>query len=412
MMGQRVATPRRVAIIGNSQPRQCGIATFTNDLVAALSGVYPAIEWPIVAMNDRPEGYAYPASVRWSIEQHDADDYCRAADELNRSGVDLVLVQHEYGIFGGSAGDYLLSLLRRLQMPIITTLHTILAEPDAGQRRVLKEIAALSDRVITMSQLGAVRLRTIYGLPGTKVAYIPHGIPDVPFTEPAAAKAALGFAGRPLMLTFGLLSTGKGIESSIRALPAISARYPDFTYLVVGATHPHVKQHEGERYRESLLALADELGVRANVVFHDRFVALDELIDYIAAADLYITPYLGREQIVSGTLAYTLGAGKAVISTPYPYAKELLADRRGVLVPFGDSDAIAASVVRLLDHPEEREALRRRAYRFGRAMTWANVARSYMALFREAPLGRIAEPSPHFSLDTSPDLAQHPLAAL
>lgn len=378
-----IVAPGRVAIIGNSQPRQCGIATFTNDLATALAAVYPEVAWPIVAMNDTPEGYAYPSNVRLSIDQADPAAYLRAADTLNRSGVELVLLQHEYGIFGGSAGDYLLPLLRRLRMPVVTTLHTILGEPDYEQRRVLAEIAQISARVITMSHLGVERLQKIYGVSAEKVVYIPHGIPDVPFTEPDDHKGRFGLTGRPLMLTFGLLSPGKGIETVIKALPTIVAHYPDFVYLVVGATHPHIKEHHGEAYREGLVQLAQELGVADNLILHDHFVKLDELVRYIAAADLYITPYLGREQIVSGTLAYTLGAGKAIISTPYPYAEELLADGRGELVAYGDSVAIAERTLRLLDHPAERRALRERAYQFGRWMVWPTVARCYMGLFQQ-----------------------------
>jgi glycosyltransferase involved in cell wall biosynthesis len=378
-----IVAPGRVAIIGNSQPRQCGIATFTNDLATALASVYPEVAWPIVAMNDTPEGYAYPPNVRFTIDQDDPASYLRAATALNRSGVELVLLQHEYGIFGGSAGDYLLPLLRRLRMPVVTTLHTILGEPNFEQRRVLAEIAQISARVITMSHLGVERLQKIYGVSAEKIVYIPHGIPDVPFTEPADHKDRFGLTGRPLMLTFGLLSPGKGIETVIKALPAIVARYPDFVYLVVGATHPHIKEHHGEAYREGLVQLAQELGVAHNLILHDHFVKLDELVRYIAAADLYITPYLGREQIVSGTLAYTLGAGKAIISTPYPYAEELLADGRGELVAYGDSVAIAERTLRLLDHPAERRELRERAYQFGRWMVWPNVAHSYMGLFQQ-----------------------------
>ena len=378
-----IVAPGRVAIIGNSQPRQCGIATFTNDLATALAAVYPEVEWPIVAMNDTLAGYDYPPIVRFSIDQTDPAAYRRAADTLNRSGVELVLLQHEYGIFGGSAGDFVLPLLRRLRMPVVTTLHTILSAPDCEQRRVLAEIAQLSARVISMSHLGVERLQKIYGVSAEKVVYIPHGIPDVPFTEPDDHKARFGLAGRPLMLTFGLLSPGKGIETVIKALPAIVAKYPDFVYLVVGATHPHIKEHHGEAYREGLVRLARELGVADNLILHDHFVKLAELVRYIAAADLYITPYLGREQIVSGTLAYTLGAGKAIISTPYPYAEELLADGRGELVAYGDSVAIAERTLRLLDHPAERQALRERAYQFGRWMVWPNVARCYMGLFQQ-----------------------------
>ena len=378
-----IVAPGRVAIVGNSQPRQCGIATFTNDLATALAAVYPEVEWPIVAMNDTLAGYDYPPIVRFSIDQTDPAAYRRAADTLNRSGVELVLLQHEYGIFGGSAGDFVLPLLRRLRMPVVTTLHTILSAPNYEQRRVLAEIAQLSARVITMSHLGVERLQKIYGVSAEKVVYIPHGIPDVPFTEPEDHKARFGLVGRPLMLTFGLLSPGKGIETVIKALPAIVAKYPDFVYLVVGATHPHIKEHHGEAYREGLVRLARELGVADNLILHDHFVKLAELVRYIAAADLYITPYLGREQIVSGTLAYTLGAGKAIISTPYPYAEELLADGRGELVAYGDSVAIAERTLRLLDHPAERQALRERAYQSGRWMVWPNVARCYMGLFQQ-----------------------------
>lgn len=384
-----ITAPGRVAIIGNSQPRQCGIATFTNDLASALSSVYPEVSWPIVAMNDTQEGYRYPSNVRLTIDQDDPASYLRAADTLNRSGVELVLLQHEYGIFGGLSGDYILRLLRRLRMPVITTLHTILSAPDYQQRQVLAEIAHLSARVITMSHLGIARLQSLYGVAADKIIYIPHGIPDVPFTEPDDHKGRFGLTGRPLMLTFGLLSPGKGIETVVKALPAIVARYPDFVYLVVGATHPHIKDRYGEAYRESLVQLARELGVAENLVLHDQFVALDELVRYIAAADLYITPYLGREQIVSGTLAYTLGAGKAIISTPYPYAEELLAAGRGELVDYGDSAAIAERTLRLLDYPAERQALCERAYQFGRQMVWPNVARCYMQLFQQVLSARM-----------------------
>lgn len=384
----------RVAVIGNYQPRRCGIATFTTDIVGALAAAAPATDWPVVAMNDIPQGYDYPPQVRLTIDQHDPRAYGRMAATLNAANVDLVLLQHEYGIFGGVAGDDLLRLTDALRAPLVTTLHTILAEPDADQRRVLVALARRSARLITMSRLGAERLRTIYGVPAAKIATIPHGIPDVPLVEPAPYKAALGLGERPLMLTFGLLSPGKGIETVIEALPRIVARHPDFAYLVVGETHPHIKARDGESYREGLVARAAELGVAGNLILDDRFLGLDELVGQIAAADIYITPYLGREQIVSGTLAYTVGAGKAVISTPYPYAEELLADGRGLLVPFGDSDAIAANVLALLDDPAARRALRERAYRAGRRMIWSAVAAQHLRLFREVLTPTRLVPSP------------------
>lgn len=384
----------RVAVIGNYQPRRCGIATFTTDIVGALSSHAPATDWPVVAMNDIPQGYDYPPQVRLTIDQHDPLAYGRMAATLNAAGVDLVLLQHEYGIFGGVVGDDLLRLTDALRAPLVTTLHTILAEPDADQRRVLVALARRSARMVTMSKLGAERLRTIYGVPAAKIATIPHGIPDVPLADPAPYKAALGLGGRPLMLTFGLLSPGKGIETVIEALPRIVARYPDFAYLVVGETHPHIRARDGESYRESLVARAQELGVTDNLILDDRFLGLNELVGHIAAADIYITPYLGREQIVSGTLAYTVGAGKAVISTPYPYAEELLADGRGLLVPFGDSAAIAANVLMLLDDPAARRALRERAYRAGRRMIWSAVAGQYMRVFREVLTSALPALSP------------------
>lgn len=386
---------RRVAVIGNYQPRRCGIATFTTDIVGALTAYAPATDWPVIAMNDTPTGYDYPPQVRLMLDQDDLAAYRRGAAAINATHPDLVLLQHEYGIFGGPAGEHLLTLMRDLHVPVVTTLHTILREPNPEQRRVLEEIARRSARVVTMSRLGAERLRTIYGVPAAKIATIPHGIPDVPLVDSAPYKAALGLGDRPLMLTFGLLSPGKGIETVIAALPTIVARYPDFAYLVVGATHPHVRSRDGEVYRDGLIARATALGVGANVIFDDRFLDLDDLVEHMAAADVYITPYLGREQIVSGTLAYTVGAGKAVISTPYPYAEELLAEGRGVLVPFGDSAAIADNVLNLFDHPEERQALRERAYRHGRRMIWPAVAGQYTRVFR-AVLDDARVTRPHF----------------
>lgn len=382
----RTITPRldRIAVIGNYQPRQCGIATFTTDLAEAFAGEYPAITCDVLAVNDREEGYAYPSRVKFELAQDDEDSYRRAADWLNVRGVDLVLLQHEYGIFGGPAGSHILTLLRQLRMPVVTTLHTILRAPNPEQRRVLEEIADRSERLVVMSRLGCELLQAIYRVPAGKIDLIPHGIPDVPFSDPDCCKGQFGLDGKLTMLTFGLLSPNKGIEQVIAALPRILSRYPNFAYLVVGATHPHVKARDGEAYRDSLHDLARGLGVAQSVIFHDGFVGIEQLVNYISAADLYITPYLGREQIVSGTLAYTVGAGKAVISTPYSYAEELLADRRGVLVPFGDAEAIADTVLSLLDNGAERQALRQRAYRFGREMTWSNVARRYLESFELA----------------------------
>ena len=374
-------TIRRVAVLGNHLPRQCGIATFTTDLSAAIASVGPDLDCFVLAMNDGRHHHAYPDRVRFELTDNDIGSYTRAADFLNVNAVDVISVQHEYGIFGGKGGSHLLTLLRELRMPIVTTLHTILAAPSLHQRRVMDEIAALSDRLVVMTAGGAQLLREVHGVAEEKIDVIPHGIPNVPF---AGSKNRLGVEGRPLILTFGLLSPDKGIEHVIDALPTILSHYPDAVYIVLGATHPHIIERQGETYRLMLEDRALRLGVDGNVIFHNRFVSQAELTEFLAAADIYITPYLNPEQITSGTLAYALGAGKAVISTPYAYARELLAEDRGILVPFKDASAIAAEIVGLLDDPEKRLGLRNRAASHGRAMLWPSVAHSYLRTFERA----------------------------
>jgi glycosyltransferase involved in cell wall biosynthesis len=372
---------RRVAMLGNHLPRQCGIATFTTDLSEAVAATDPDLDCFVLAMNDGRQQHAYPSRVRFELSDTDPGAYTRAADFLNVNAVDVLCVQHEYGIFGGKAGGHLLTLLRDLRMPVITTLHTILAAPNFHQRRVMNELTALSDRLVVMTAGGAEILHDAHGVPMDKIDVIPHGIPNVPF---AGSKNRLGVEGRPLILTFGLLSPDKGIEHVIDALPAILADHPDTVYIVLGATHPHIIERHGETYRIMLEDRAKRLGVDGSVIFHNRFVSQSELSEFLAAADIYITPYLNPEQITSGTLAYALGAGKAVISTPYAYARELLADGRGILVPWKDAPAIAAEIVGLLDEPEKRHELRRRAAEHGRAMLWPAVARSYLQTFERA----------------------------
>lgn len=375
---------RRLAFIGNYLPRQCGIATFTTDLCEAIAAEYEEIKCIAVPVNDTEAGYAYPPRVRFELTEKDLDSYRRAADFLNINNVDLVCLQHEYGIFGGRAGSHVLSLLRELNMPIVTTLHTILRDPDPDQRRVLEQVAGLSDRLVVMSERGVQFLREIYHVPAEKIDYIPHGIPDLPFVDPSFHKDLFGVEGKIVLLSFGLLSANKGIETVIAALPEILAHHPNVVYIVVGATHPHVLRHEGESYRLSLQWLAQEKGVEGQVIFYNRFVSLEELVQFIGAADIYITPYLNEVQITSGTLAYTVGAGKAVISTPYWYAEEMLADERGALVPFRDPAALAREVIDLLDNESKRHAMRKRAYLFGRQMIWPQVARRYMESFERA----------------------------
>jgi len=371
----------RVALLGNHLPRKCGIATFTTDLSDAISSTGPDLDCFVLAMNDGRNQYDYPERVRFELTDNDAGAYTRAADFLNVNAVDVISVQHEYGIFGGKAGSHLLPLLRQLRMPIVTTLHTILSNPNLHQRRVMDEITALSDRLIVMTAGGATLLREVHGVSDDKIDVIPHGIPNVPF---AGSKNRLGVEGRPVILTFGLLSPDKGIEHVIDALPTILSQYPDVVYIVLGATHPHIVERQGETYRLMLEDRAKRLGVDGNVIFHNRFVSLAELSEFLAAADIYITPYLNPEQITSGTLAYAVGAGKAVISTPYAYARELLADGRGILVPWRDASAIATEILGLLDDPEKRLDMRRRAAEHGRAMLWPAVAQSYLDTFERA----------------------------
>jgi len=398
-------TIKRIAFVGNYLPRQCGIATFTTDLCEAIAHQYTGTTCIALPINDIEAGYAYPNRVRFELAEKDINSYLRASDFLNINDVDMVCLQFEYGIFGGKTGSHILALLRGLRMPIVTTLHTILENPNHDQRHVLEEVAALSDRLVVMSERGSEFLQKIYNVAPEKIDLIPHGIPDVPFVDPSFNKDLFGVEGKIVLLSFGLLSASKGIETVISALPDIVERFPDLVYIVVGATHPHVIQSEGETYRLSLQWLAQQKGVESNVIFYNRFVSLEELVEFISAADIYITPYLNEAQIVSGTLAYTLGAGKAVISTPYWYAQEMLSDGRGVLVPFRDPKALAEQVVKLLDNEADRHAMRKRAYMFGRKMIWSEVAKRYMESFKRARVERRHYIPPGF---TAKALDKHP----
>jgi len=377
-------TINRIAFVGNYLPRQCGIATFTTDLCEAVATAYGNTACMALPVNDIEAGYTYPPRVRFELAEKDIESYRRAADFLNINGVDVVCLQHEYGIYGGPSGSHILALLRELRMPVVTTLHTILQHPKPDQRRVLEEVAAWSDRLVVMSRHGAEFLKTLYSVPPEKIDLIPHGVPDIPFVDPNFHKDLFGVEGKMVLLSFGLLSANKGIETVISALPAIVERHPDVVYMVVGATHPQVLLHDGESYRLSLQRLAQKLGVAGNVIFHNSFVSLEQLIEFISAADIYITPYLNAAQTASGTLAYTVGAGKAIVSTPYWYAEEILAEGRGALFDFNDPGALSEQVLDLLDHEFKRHAMRKRAYLFGREMIWPKVAQRYMECFERA----------------------------
>ena len=389
-------------MIGNYLPRQCGIATFTTDLCSAISAEYGAARLLALPVNDTQEGYDYPARVRWALAQDELASYEEAAEFLNFNNIDMVCLQHEYGIFGGPAGSHILHLLRRLKMPLVTTLHTVLREPNPDQLMVMEEIAELSDRLIVMSQLSSQFLQEIFKVPGSKIDMVPHGVPDLPFLDPNFFKDRFGVEGKAVLLTFGLLSPNKGIENVIQALPQILSKHENVVYIVAGATHPHILRREGEKYRASLQALAKEVGVESQVMFHNRFVSPEEMVEFIGAADIYITPYRHEAQVVSGTLAYALGAGKAIISTPYWHAIELLDDRRGALVPFQNPEAIASKTIELLDTPAIRHAMRKRAYLFGREMIWKRAAQGYMESFNRVRSDRMENPRVQFSARATP----------
>jgi len=391
---------KQIAFLGDHLPRQCGIATFTSDICDAIAQEFPQCHCIVGAVNDRPKGYAYPARIRFEIDEKELDSYRRAADFLNVNNVEIVLVQHEFGIYGGPAGSHLLALLRDVHMPVITTLHTVLPEPNPDQLALMNQLDALSNRFVVMAERGKGFLDEIYGVTPEKVDVIPHGIPDMPFIDPSFNKDQFGVEGKTVLLTFGLLSPNKGIEHVIEALPSILQRYPNVVYIILGATHPNVIAREGESYRLKLERLAEDRGVASHVIFYNRFVTLEELKEFIGAADIYITPYLNESQISSGTLAYTFGAGKAVISTPYWHANELLADDRGILVPFANPKAIAEGVQRFLSDPVLMTATRKRAWKLGREMIWPVVAKRYMESFEQARASLSAPPRKAFAART------------
>lgn len=375
---------KKIAFIGNYVPRRCGIATFTYDLFNSIKNQYSNTDSIVLAITDKNQVFDYPSEVRFEIIKQDISTYQKAADFLNYNNVDVISLQHEYGIFGGVEGSHILALIRNLRMPIVTTLHTILDEPNPEQKRVLKEIINYSSKVITMTSKGRDFLKEIYKVPEEKIDLIPHGIPDMPFVDPNFYKDRFGVEGKFVLLTFGLISPGKGIEYVLWAMPKIIQKFPNVVYIILGATHPNIIREQGESYRLSLERLAHELGIKKNVIFYNRFVDSDELKEFIGAADIYITPYLNKSQITSGTLSYTFGCGKAVISTPYWHAEELLSDERGIIVPFRDSDAIASAVIELLSNEAKRHSLRKKAYMLGREMVWSNIAHLYINSFQQA----------------------------
>ncbi len=371
----------RIAFIGNSLPRRCGIATFTTDIQQAVAAARGDLETSIVAMTDRGQSYDYPSAVQVEIKDERIEDYVHAAGVLNAARIDVVSLQHEYGIFGGEAGGHILALLSRLTMPVVTTLHTVLSEPTPIQRAVMNRIVASSSKLVVMAEKGRELLTSVYEVPADKIEIVAHGIPDFAFVEPDKAKAKFGFSNRTVLLTFGLLSPNKGIEVMIDAMPSILESRPDTGYVVLGATHPNLVRDQGEAYRESLLNRVRDLGIEDHVVFLDQFVDQATLLEFISMCDVYVSPYLTEAQMTSGTLAYSFGLGKPVVSTPYWHAQELLADGRGILVPFGDAGAIGKEIASLLTDNPRRQAMRKRAYASSRSMTWERTAERYLAIF-------------------------------
>ena len=379
---------KKIAFIGNYVPRRCGIATFTADLCGAIREQFPEVQCLVIAVSDTPGQYKYPEEVRFEIDEKEISSYQRAAEFINLNDVDVVCLQHEYGIFGGSAGSHIISLLRELKAPVITTLHTILDNPRPEQQKVMDGLAQTCSCLVSMTRKGERFLTDVYGISPEKIEVIPHGIPDIPFVDPNFYKDIFGVEGKLVMLTFGLISPNKGIEHVLNALPEIVSEFPQAMYIVLGATHPNLIRQQGEIYRLSLERLAIRNGVQKNVIFYNSYVELEQLKEFIGAADIYITPYLNESQITSGTLSYCFGAGKAVISTPYWHAAELLSDGRGTLVPFSDHKMIASEVIALLKDEVKRHAMRKTAYLLGRDMVWSNVAGVYMKAFEEARITR------------------------
>lgn len=380
---RRVLNHIDIAYVATYPPQECGIATFTRDLATAISKYTPFSDPLVVAISGEADIEPFPKIVKYQIHKPDLQSYLDAADFINDSTVGAVSLQHEYGIFGGPDGEYVLEFLGRLKKPIFATLHTVLFNPSPNQKRIVQEIARLAKGVIVMVKMGRNMLINNYDIPPEKVFVIPHGVPNVHRVSASTVKKTLGIADRPVISSFGLINRGKGIEYAIQAMPYVLEKYPDAIYLVLGETHPGVRNYEGESYRTYLLQLVSDLGLQKNVRFNNRYLALEELINYLCATDVYVTPYINKDQIVSGTLAYALGCGKAIVSTPYLYAEEVLSEGRGVLVDFKDPEGMGSRINEILSNPSIREPMEARAYKYGRRAAWFNVAIDYLNLFHK-----------------------------
>ncbi len=386
----------KIAYIGTYPPRECGIGTFTQNLMTAMTNPAESTdklhEAIVIALDDQEESYDYPEEVQFTIRQEQQGDYIEAARFINLSGTDVCILEHEFGIFGGQNGVYILPLLHRLEIPLIVTLHTVLKTPSYNEKAILSEICKMATRIVVMSHKAVEFLTDIYHIPLTKIALIEHGVPNLSFSH-ELAKKKFKLEAKKVLLTFGFISRNKGIETVLRALPSIVSKYPETIYIVLGKTHPAVLRHSGEEYRIFLLRLIKKLQLEKHVIFLNEFIHQKELFQYLYASDIYITPYLNEAQITSGTLSYAIGAGSAVISTPYWHAEELLADGRGRLFNFTDSEELSVILMDLLDHPDKLRQLRSKASAYGKEITWPRIGTKYNTLAQEILLHHSEQPT-------------------
>lgn len=400
----------KIAFVGTYLPRQCGIATFTTDIRLAIAGYSQnGKNFPVIAMDDKEDSYDYPSEVEWTIFQHEPQDYIRAFDYLNRSDCRALCVQHEYGIFGGDHGAYLLDLLSQVKIPIVVTLHTVFKKPAVRPQKIIAQMAPMVSKFVVMTPMAKKFLVHGYGLPKEKVEVIPHGIPDIPLSDPKLFKSKLNLKGRTILLTFGLLNSNKGIETVLQALPEVVKAFPKVAYIILGATHPVVKKKEGESYRIYLRRMVKELGLEEHVFFHDKFVSLETLTQYFSATDVYITPYLGEKQITSGTLAYASGCGIPTLSTPYWHAQDLLANGSGRLFPFKNHEILKTHLLEILGNPNLMMQMREKAYAQGREMTWPAVGGKHIKLFQEIIAARKVARKPVKIVSAATELPQFSL---
>ena len=383
-------TSEKVCLLSTFPPRKCGIAVFTEDLVNAMDLCNDSVLSTVIAVNENSFSHHYDQRVKWQIKRNNEEDYIKVAEEVNSSDIDVVNIQHEFGIFGGDWGDYILSFLATLEKPVVTTLHTLQPDFETEGLRVLKQILSRSNAIVVMNNI-AISILSQLGISFEKINVIPHGCPNIPFIPSDYVKPSLGLKNRIVLCTFGLISKGKGIEYAIQALPPIVAKHPEVVYLIVGETHPQVKRIEGEKYRKMLYEQVKELGLQNNVLFQNRFLSKMELIRYLQATDIYITPYPSTNQISSGTLINALAAGRAVVSTPYLHAEEALSNRRGVLCDFKSSTSIADAVETLISNENLKREIEKKAYEYSRSFIWSRVAEKYADLFNMVSEHKVEE---------------------